>query len=59
MVPSHNLRKKKLALQNDGFITKLLKSELPYTPSRQSSPVRTKFEPKAHRVNPGGGLPQN
>ena len=53
MVPSHNLRKKKLALQNDGFITKLLKPELPCTPTRQSSPVRTRFEPKAHRVSTG------
>ena len=53
-MPSHSLREKEFALQNDGFITKLLKPELPCTPTRQSSPVRTRFEPKAHRVSTGG-----
>ena len=52
-MPSHSLREKEFALQNDGFITKLLKPELPCTPTRQSSPVRTRFEPKAHRVSTG------
>ena len=40
----HSLREKEFALQNNGFITKLLKPELPCTP------VRTRFEPKAHSV---------
>ena len=53
-MPSHSLREKEFALQNDGFITKLLKPELPCTPTSQSSPVRTRFEPKAHRVSTGG-----
>ena len=52
-MPSHSLREKEFALQNDGFITKLLKPELPCTLTRQSSPVRTRFEPKAHRVSTG------
>ena len=50
----HSLKEKKIALQNDGFITKLFKPELPCTLTRQSSPVRTRFEPKAHRVSTGG-----
>ena len=48
-----SLREIEFALQNDCFITKLLKPELPCTPTRQSSPVRTRFEPKAHRVSTG------
>ena len=51
---THNHLEKEFAFQNDGFITKLLKPELPCTPTRQSSPVRTRFEPKAHRVSTGG-----
>ena len=29
-------------------------NQLPCTPTSQSSPVRTRFEPKAHRVSTGG-----
>ena len=50
---THSHLEKELALWNDGFINKLLKPELPCTPTRQSSPVRTRFEPKAHRVSTG------
>ena len=38
-MPSHSLREKEFALQNDGFINKLLKPELPCTQTRQSNPV--------------------
>jgi hypothetical protein len=53
-VPSHSLLEKEFAFQNDGFITKLLKQELPCTPTRQRTPVRTRFEPKAYRVGTRG-----